>query len=148
MAMLVAFAGAYAALTWLLEDMTPQLYTSDPAVLSLTTNVIEIFAVYLTFSCGSWAVRASLNGCGMQPVSAKIALTAAYCVGIPAAAILCFSCPGGTTSDIPTSGGIGNASIPTVYTESCFGIGGGLYGLCAHRNRLLLCARARALLLR
>ena len=142
MAMLVAFAGAYAALTWLLEDMTPQLYTSDPAVLSLTTNVIEIFALYLTFSCGIWAVRASLNGCGMQPVSAKIALTAAYCVGIPAAAILCFSCPGGTTSDIPTSGGIGNASIPTVYTESCFGIGGGLYGLCA--PRLLLCVRVRA----
>jgi hypothetical protein len=42
------------------------------------------------FSCGIWAVRSSLNGTGKQPISAKIALISAYCVGIPSAALCCF----------------------------------------------------------
>lgn len=90
MAMLGVFAMVYACITWALREQTPRLYTTDPEVLGLSASCIRIFSVYLVFSCGIWAVRASLNGTGKQPTSAKIALTSAYCVGIPSAALCCF----------------------------------------------------------
>lgn len=90
MAMLGGFSLVYACITWTLRDRTPLLYTTDPEVLDLSASCIRIFSVYLVFSCGIWAVRASLNGTGKQPISAKIALTSAYLVGIPSAALCCF----------------------------------------------------------
>ena len=88
--MLGGFAMVYACITWGLREQTPRLYTTDPEVLGLSASCIRIFSVYLVFSCGIWAVRASLNGTGKQPASAKIALTSAYLVGIPSAALCCF----------------------------------------------------------
>jgi hypothetical protein len=90
MAMLGGFSLVYACITWALREQTPLLYTTDPEVLWLSASCIRIFSVYLVFSCGIWAVRASLNGTGKQPTSAKIALTSAYLVGIPSAALCCF----------------------------------------------------------
>ena len=90
MAILGVFALGCAVASWLTRFDSPNLYTADQEVLSMSAETIRIFSVYLVFSCGIWGIRASLNGCAKQPVSAKIAIASAYLVGIPSAALCCF----------------------------------------------------------
>jgi hypothetical protein len=90
MLMLGGFSVCMAVFTFMTRHLMPLLYSEDAGVLLLAADAIQIYSVYLCFSCGIWAVRCSLNGCAKQPTSAKIAILSAYLVGVPSAALCCF----------------------------------------------------------
>ena len=85
---------------FLLRDKFALLYTSDPRVLEVASQVVLVYFVHMAFSGINFAMQGTLRGCGRQVLQARVSLVSWYLVGLPSAAALCFGTPQTSTARI------------------------------------------------
>ena len=78
---------------FLLRDKFALLYTSDPRVLEVASQIVLVYFVHMAFSGINFAMQGTLRGCGRQVLQARVSLISWYLVGLPSAAALCFGTP-------------------------------------------------------
>ena len=73
------------------KDRFAYIYTDDARVAELAGSIAWAFAINQWLASNSVVLQGILNGCGRQGLNAKLSLVSSYCVGVPAAVVLCFA---------------------------------------------------------
>lgn len=74
-----------------LSHQIPQIYTSDPHVVDLTSKLILVLAIVLPFDALNNCIGGIMGGLGLQRIAAKCQLFGYYIIGMPTAAVIVFA---------------------------------------------------------